>query len=188
MATKRALAKTEFARFDADKSGELEFEEFIRYLRHLRSRPEVVAICNERGTASTADETALTAAEFAALLRDQGDDAADAEALCRRFDPLHKGALITPAGLARFLSSPDNEAFDPKRLQPYQDMSRPLSHYFIASSHNTYLEGDQVRPGEGVCGARGRRARRGDDTPRSHTHSTPLSFAARPRSTCTSRR
>lgn len=171
MATKRAVAKKEFARFDADKSGELEFDEFIRYLRHLQSRPDVVAIVRERGSASATDEPALTVAEFTALLRDQGDDSADAEALCRRFDPLHKGAILTSAGLTRYLASADNEAFDPQRLKQYQDMTRPLSHYFIASSHNTYLEGDQVRSGRAWGG--GEKGMEGGAVCSQHLTATP---------------
>ncbi|KAJ1426888.1 PLC-like phosphodiesterase [Ochromonadaceae sp. CCMP2298] len=34
--------------------------------------------------------------------------------------------------------------FDTERTVEYQDMTKPLTHYFMASSHNTYLEGDQL--------------------------------------------
>ena len=44
-----------------------------------------------------------------------------------------------------FLRSKDNSAIDPEHETVYQDMTQPLSHYFINSSHNTYLEGDQLR-------------------------------------------
>lgn len=42
------------------------------------------------------------------------------------------------------LTSGANDAYSPDMATQYQDMSRPLSDYFIASSHNTYLEGDQL--------------------------------------------
>ena len=44
-----------------------------------------------------------------------------------------------------FLRSKDNPVIDPEHETVYQDMTQPLSHYFINSSHNTYLEGDQLR-------------------------------------------
>lgn len=42
------------------------------------------------------------------------------------------------------LTSAENDVFSPHFTEEYQDMTRPLSDYFIASSHNTYLEGDQL--------------------------------------------
>eukprot|EP01103_Thecamoeba_quadrilineata_P000421 TRINITY_DN1035_c0_g1_i2.p1 TRINITY_DN1035_c0_g1~~TRINITY_DN1035_c0_g1_i2.p1 ORF type:complete len:587 (-),score=91.22 TRINITY_DN1035_c0_g1_i2:27-1733(-) len=43
-----------------------------------------------------------------------------------------------------FLTSDLNDAFDSTHDIMSHDMSRPLNHYFIASSHNTYLEGNQL--------------------------------------------
>lgn len=41
----------------------------------------------------------------------------------------------------RYLLSFDNLIIDPTILNLSMDMNKPLSHYFIASSHNTYLTG-----------------------------------------------
>uniref|UniRef100_A0A8D9BY52 Phosphoinositide phospholipase C n=2 Tax=Cacopsylla melanoneura TaxID=428564 RepID=A0A8D9BY52_9HEMI len=49
-------------------------------------------------------------------------------------------------GFARYLTDKDNYAFAGERMSPDDlDMEMPLSHYFIASSHNTYLTGHQLK-------------------------------------------
>ncbi|NXS58974.1 PLCH2 phosphodiesterase, partial [Brachypteracias leptosomus] len=47
-------------------------------------------------------------------------------------------------GFTNYMRSPSGDIFNPQHYQVHQDMSYPLSHYFITSSHNTYLMGDQL--------------------------------------------
>ncbi|MBN3324626.1 PLCH1 phosphodiesterase, partial [Atractosteus spatula] len=47
-------------------------------------------------------------------------------------------------GFTSFMRSPACDIFNPLHHQVNQDMDQPLCNYFIASSHNTYLTGDQL--------------------------------------------
>ncbi|TRY92494.1 hypothetical protein DNTS_028195 [Danionella cerebrum] len=56
---------------------------------------------------------------------------------------LEKGQ-ISVDGFARYLISEENSVIPPEKLDQSEDMSFPLSHYFINSSHNTYLTAGQL--------------------------------------------
>ncbi|XP_048374858.1 1-phosphatidylinositol 4,5-bisphosphate phosphodiesterase eta-2 isoform X3 [Sphaerodactylus townsendi] len=47
-------------------------------------------------------------------------------------------------GFTNYMRSPTGDIFNPEHHQVNQDMTHPLSQYFITSSHNTYLMGDQL--------------------------------------------
>jgi len=50
---------------------------------------------------------------------------------------------ISVDGFCRYLMSDENAPVFLDRLDIYQDMDQPLAHYYISSSHNTYLSGRQ---------------------------------------------
>ncbi|XP_035703869.1 1-phosphatidylinositol 4,5-bisphosphate phosphodiesterase isoform X2 [Folsomia candida] len=50
---------------------------------------------------------------------------------------------LSKDGLIRYLMSDENAPVFLDRLDTYMDMDQPLSHYYINSSHNTYLIGRQ---------------------------------------------
>ncbi|OCT77727.1 1-phosphatidylinositol 4,5-bisphosphate phosphodiesterase beta-4 isoform X1 [Xenopus laevis] len=58
-------------------------------------------------------------------------------------DELKKGGQISSHGFCRYLMSDENAPVFLDRLELYQEMDQPLAHYFISSSHNTYLTGRQ---------------------------------------------
>uniref|UniRef100_A0A8C5GJJ0 Phosphoinositide phospholipase C n=1 Tax=Gouania willdenowi TaxID=441366 RepID=A0A8C5GJJ0_GOUWI len=51
--------------------------------------------------------------------------------------------LMSSDGFCRYLMSDENAPVFLDRLELYQEMDQPLAHYFINSSHNTYLTGRQ---------------------------------------------
>ncbi|KAE8295189.1 1-phosphatidylinositol 4,5-bisphosphate phosphodiesterase eta-1 [Larimichthys crocea] len=55
-----------------------------------------------------------------------------------------QSGIIGIEGFTNFIRSPTCDIFNPLHHEVNQDMEQPLCNYFIASSHNTYLTGDQL--------------------------------------------
>lgn len=56
----------------------------------------------------------------------------------------HQVWNFPPPGFTNYMRSPAGDIFNPEHNQVNQDMTQPLCNYFIATSHNTYLTGDQL--------------------------------------------
>ncbi|XP_066547208.1 1-phosphatidylinositol 4,5-bisphosphate phosphodiesterase eta-2a isoform X2 [Amia ocellicauda] len=67
--------------------------------------------------------------------------------IVNKFEPCpenqHQGVLGID-GFTNYMRSPAGDIFNPEHYEVNQDMNQPLCNYFIASSHNTYLMGDQL--------------------------------------------
>ncbi|XP_061306403.1 1-phosphatidylinositol 4,5-bisphosphate phosphodiesterase eta-2 isoform X2 [Pezoporus flaviventris] len=67
--------------------------------------------------------------------------------IINKFEPClenKKEGALGIDGFTNYMRSPSGDIFNPEHYHVNQDMSYPLSHYFITSSHNTYLMGDQL--------------------------------------------
>ncbi|CAB1341246.1 unnamed protein product [Coregonus sp. 'balchen'] len=52
---------------------------------------------------------------------------------------------MTKDGFLMYLQQEEGSIFNPAHKEVFQDMSQPINHYFISSSHNTYLMEDQLK-------------------------------------------
>ncbi|XP_045337219.1 1-phosphatidylinositol 4,5-bisphosphate phosphodiesterase delta-4 isoform X1 [Leopardus geoffroyi] len=136
-----------FQAADISQSGTLEGEEFVEFYKALTKRPEVQEVFEN----FSADGQKLTLLEFVDFLREEqkeGERASDlALELIDRYEPSDSGKVrhvLSLDGFLSYLCSKDGDVFNPACLPIYQDMTQPLNHYYINSSHNTYLVGDQL--------------------------------------------
>ena len=60
-------------------------------------------------------------------------------------NPLNRSRdVLSVDGFLQYLMSDECSIVDPEKLDLNSDMDQPLNHYFINSSHNTYLSGHQL--------------------------------------------
>ncbi|KAK5884683.1 hypothetical protein CesoFtcFv8_018481 [Champsocephalus esox] len=134
-----------FKRSDRSGDGRLDHVEIEEFCRELLRRPELDAVFRHYSS----NGCVLATAELRDFLGDQGEDASlnHAQSLILTYelnDWAQKNRLMTQNGFTMYMLSRENDVVNPDHARVYQDMSRPLAHYFISSSHNTYLTKDQV--------------------------------------------
>uniref|UniRef100_A0A673LJG3 Phosphoinositide phospholipase C n=1 Tax=Sinocyclocheilus rhinocerous TaxID=307959 RepID=A0A673LJG3_9TELE len=134
-----------FKKCDKSADGRLEHEEIELFCRELLRRPELDAVFQQY----SANGYVLSTVDLREFLKDQGEDhtLVHAESLVLTYELnewAQKNQFMTPNGFTMYMLSKENDVYNPEHGRVYQDMSRPLSHYFISSSHNTYLTKDQL--------------------------------------------
>ncbi|XP_003964868.2 1-phosphatidylinositol 4,5-bisphosphate phosphodiesterase delta-3-A [Takifugu rubripes] len=138
-------ARCLFKRCDRSGDDRLDHIEIEEFCRELLRRPELDAVFRHYSS----NGCVLATAELRDFLGDQGEDASlkHAQSLILTYELnewAQKNQLMTQNGFTMYMLSQENDVFNPDHGRVHQDMSHPLAHYFISSSHNTYLTKDQV--------------------------------------------
>ncbi|KAG5676110.1 hypothetical protein PVAND_005964 [Polypedilum vanderplanki] len=142
---------------DAIAQQKFQFEDFFNLYKNLTQRSEVEKLFDEIvGTSKRRIMSTTQLVDF--LNKTQRDprlneilfpyaNPARAKDIIQQYEPnkfnAQKG-LLSFDGFLRYLMSDDNPIMASNKLELCDDMDQPLSHYFINSSHNTYLIGHQI--------------------------------------------
>ncbi|XP_023140296.2 1-phosphatidylinositol 4,5-bisphosphate phosphodiesterase beta-2 isoform X2 [Amphiprion ocellaris] len=126
---------------------------FKTFLTNLCPRPEIYEIFT-----SYSNKPTMTKENFTKFLNEKQRDSRlneelfprlrqdQIKALIDKYEPCSSNSnrgLISPEGLWFFLMGPETTVVMQDRLAKCQDMTQPVPHYLIKSSHNTYLTAGQ---------------------------------------------
>ncbi|XP_018494683.1 1-phosphatidylinositol 4,5-bisphosphate phosphodiesterase gamma-1 [Galendromus occidentalis] len=150
---------------DSKSQGEVGYEGFVNFYHNLMTPERLLPDTLKSYTSE--DNKNVTLRSFCNfLLTVQKEPIGDAviSARMRNFlqDALRdtQEPYFSQQEFVDYLFSRDNQLLDQAKCELQQDMTRPLTHYWISSSHNTYLTGDQVKS-ESSCEAYARCLRMG---------------------------
>ncbi|XP_062504200.1 inactive phospholipase C-like protein 2 isoform X2 [Corticium candelabrum] len=144
--------KQKFREHDTDRSedskGKLDLNEFAALFKELSTRPEIYHLLMRYSSS----RDILTPQELKYFLElEQGMRTVSLQQ-CKEwiqmYEPTPEGRekfLLSIDGFTQMLLGRESALLNLAHRSLYQDMTLPLSHYYIASSHNTYLAEDQLR-------------------------------------------
>jgi len=128
------------------KSQKLKRDEFIALYKEFSERRELMELFDMYSD-DAATMTTSELSEFFLNEQDQKLSENQLEDIIERSEQCPKlkaEKLISRVGFGIMFSLPELNVKKPQCRTVYQDMTQPLNHYFINSSHNTYLEGHQL--------------------------------------------
>ncbi|XP_017309089.1 1-phosphatidylinositol 4,5-bisphosphate phosphodiesterase delta-1a isoform X1 [Ictalurus punctatus] len=136
-----------FEKCDTSRSGTLEGEEIKKFYDLLTAREEINVIYGKYaktgGQMSTGDLVKFLQQEQREMASQE-----DALKLIDKYEPdltAKQNKHMTKDGFLAYLTHLEGFIFNPAHINVYQDMRQPINHYFISSSHNTYLMQDQLK-------------------------------------------
>uniref|UniRef100_A0A8C6L7J8 Phosphoinositide phospholipase C n=1 Tax=Nothobranchius furzeri TaxID=105023 RepID=A0A8C6L7J8_NOTFU len=144
----RQKVKQMFKEADTDDNqGTLGFEEFCSFYKMMSTRRDLYLLMltysNHKDHLDTDDLTRFLENEQK-MTKVTKDHCLE---IINKFEPCSENqqqAVLGIDGFTNYMRSPAGDIFNPEHYSVNQDMTQPLSNYFIASSHNTYLMGDQL--------------------------------------------
>uniref|UniRef100_A0A8C9XNH3 Phosphoinositide phospholipase C n=1 Tax=Sander lucioperca TaxID=283035 RepID=A0A8C9XNH3_SANLU len=130
-----------------DNQGSLGFEEFCSFYKMISTRRDLylimISYSNQKEVLDLHDLARFLENEqkMRGLVKEYLVD------IVAKFEPCPENLqrmVLGIDGFTNYLRSPAGDIFNPEHNQVNQDMTQPLNNYFIATSHNTYLSGDQL--------------------------------------------
>ncbi|XP_061876650.1 1-phosphatidylinositol 4,5-bisphosphate phosphodiesterase delta-1a isoform X2 [Entelurus aequoreus] len=142
-----AYAEELFKKCDHSNSGTLEDEEIRHFYELLTEREEIEVIYGKyAGT-----DGQMSVKDLLNFLLNEEREAATTVGALRLIDKYEVDETakqrkhMSKDGFLMYLQHDDCSIFNPAHKKVYQDMTQPLHHYYISSSHNTYLTKDQLK-------------------------------------------
>uniref|UniRef100_A0A8C3YQ97 Phosphoinositide phospholipase C n=1 Tax=Catagonus wagneri TaxID=51154 RepID=A0A8C3YQ97_9CETA len=144
----RRKVRQMFQEADTDENqGTLTFEEFCVFYKMMSLRRDLYLLL----LSYSDKKDHLTVEELAQFLKVEQKMTNVTTEYCidviRKFEVSEENKaknVLGIEGFTNFMRSPACDIFNPLHHEVYQDMDQPLCNYYIASSHNTYLTGDQL--------------------------------------------